>query len=79
MEENKNQTAEEIQTEDKKSEDKKAKKSTKKADKNAEIIAEKDKEIEGLQDQLLRLAAEYDNFKKRTQKEKEAIYRDATI
>jgi len=79
MEENKNQTAEEIQTEDKKTEDKKAKKSTKKADKNAEIIAEKDKEIEGLQDQLLRLAAEYDNFKKRTQKEKEAIYRDATI
>ena len=30
MEENKNQTAEEIQTEDKKSEDKKAKKTTKK-------------------------------------------------
>ena len=74
MEENKNVANEETQAEEKKS-----KKSTKKTDKNAEIIAQKDKEIESLQDQLLRLAAEYDNFKKRTQKEKEVIYRDATI
>ncbi len=74
MEDNKNLT-EEMEKETKK-EEKKAKKTTKKADKNAEIIAEKDKEIESLQDQLLRLAAEYDNFKKRTQKEKEALYKD---
>ena len=28
-------------------------------------------------DQYLRLAAEYDNFRKRSQREKDAIYRDA--
>ena len=42
-------------------------------------------EVEALQqaiaeqeDKFLRLCAEYDNFRKRTQKEKEAIYADAT-
>lgn len=34
-------------------------------------------EIAAAKDQYLRLAAEYDNFRKRTQKEKEAIYADA--
>ena len=35
-------------------------------------------EIEALKDRLLRITAEYENFRKRTQKEKEGIYTDAT-
>lgn len=38
--------------------------------KEAELAAERDK--------YLRLAAEYDNFRKRTQREKEALFGDAT-
>lgn len=34
------------------------------------------KELEEKNDQLLRLAAEYDNFRKRSQREKEGIYSD---
>lgn len=34
-------------------------------------------ELEALKDRLLRLNAEYDNFRKRTAKEKEGIYTDA--
>lgn len=34
-------------------------------------------EIEALKDRLLRTSAEYDNYRKRTQKEKEGIYSDA--
>lgn len=47
-------------------------------------LAAKDQELEALraqltadQDKFLRLCAEYDNFRKRTQKEKENIYADA--
>ena len=40
-------------------------------------IAKKDDEIKELLDRTQRLAAEYDNFRKRTQKEKEKIYIDA--
>lgn len=36
------------------------------------------KTIADQEDRFLRLAAEYDNFRRRTQKEKEAIYADAT-
>ncbi len=36
------------------------------------------KTIAEQEDKFLRLCAEYDNFRKRTQKEKEAIYADAT-
>jgi len=42
-----------------------------KALKFAEALKEKD-------DQFLRLAAEYDNYRKRSQKEKEGIWQDAT-
>ena len=42
-----------------------------KALKFAEALKEKD-------DQFLRLAAEYDNYRKRSQKEKEAVWQDAT-
>ncbi len=33
-----------------------------------------EKELESKNDQLLRMAAEYDNFRKRSQREKEALY-----
>lgn len=35
------------------------------------------KQLETVKDQYLRLAAEYDNYRKRTTKEKEGIYQDA--
>ncbi len=38
---------------------------------------EKDKTIEALKDKILRISAEYDNFRKRTKREKEALYGDA--
>lgn len=42
-----------------------------------EVIKKKDDELKELFDRMQRLAAEYDNFRKRTQKEKERIYVDA--
>ena len=42
-----------------------------------ELVAKKDEEINALNDRYQRLLAEYDNFKKRTVKEKEAIYVDS--
>lgn len=44
-----------------------------------ELVQEdpKEKEIEQLKNQLLSVMAEYDNFKKRTAKEKEKIYTDS--
>ena len=39
----------------------------------------KDEEIAKLKDQLLRNMAEYDNYRKRTAKEKESLYADAKI
>lgn len=52
--------------------------------KTAKTIEEKDKEIEKLKSEIaekddrhLRLLAEYDNYRKRTQSEKDAIYSDA--
>ncbi|MCL2323370.1 MAG: nucleotide exchange factor GrpE [Oscillospiraceae bacterium] len=41
-----------------------------------EDISKYTKEAEALKDKLVRLAAEYDNFRKRSQKEKENIYTD---
>ena len=42
-----------------------------------DALLKKDEELKALNDKYLRLLAEYDNFKKRTIKEKEAIYVDA--
>lgn len=42
----------------------------------AEELAAKEKEIAVLNDKYLRICAEFDNFKKRSQREKEAIYGD---
>lgn len=46
-------------------------------EKNEEAENEKDKAVLELQDKLLRLTAEYDNYRKRTQKEKDSIYLNA--
>ena len=53
-------------------EEKKEKKAKKKADKTAELQAE----LEEQKNQYLRLAAEYDNYRKRTQREKDALNGD---
>lgn len=42
-------------------------------------LSESDKEREELKDSYQRLRAEFDNFKKRTQKEKESIYVDSVV
>jgi len=42
-----------------------------------DILAKKDEELKNKTEQYQRLLAEYDNFKKRTVKEKEAIYTDS--
>ncbi len=76
MEENKNQeVAEETveaQTEEVSEEtEKPAKEKTKKTKKKKD---ERDEKIEELSDKLLRQMAEFDNFRKRTEKEKSAMY-----
>ncbi len=40
-------------------------------------LAEAEEKLKAEQDRYLRLAAEYDNYRKRSQKEKDNIYRDA--
>lgn len=45
--------------------------------KNKEEINKLTNEVQTLKDRLLRLTAEYDNYRKRTAKEKEGIYADA--
>ncbi len=42
-----------------------------------ELLAKKEEELTASNDRYQRLLAEYDNFKKRTVKEKEAIYTDS--
>lgn len=44
-----------------------------------EKISQLEKEIEEITDSLKRLAAEYDNYRKRTAKEKDDIYINATV
>lgn len=73
-EEVKNETAQEVPEEEKKEAE------------TFTVTKEQMEKMEGLakalaseQDKYLRLAAEYDNYRKRTAKEKEAIYSDAKI
>lgn len=47
--------------------------------KNKEEIKKLNNELDSLKDRLLRITAEYDNFRKRTAKEKEGIYTDACV
>lgn len=54
------------------------------APEEAEVVEETEenssqKELEELNDKYLRLVAEYDNYRKRTAKEKEAIYPEAKV
>lgn len=82
--ENEQPVDETTQDAENKKEEKKAKKG-KKANtvtftvEEAEKLEQLAKDMESLKDQHLRLAAEYDNYRKRTTKEKEQIYSDAKI
>ena len=51
--------------------------SNEEVDKNLEEIEKLTKEKNEINDKYLRLMAEYDNFRKRSQKEKDAIYPEA--
>ena len=55
--------------------EKKGKKCCKK-DKDNKKIAELEEALKESEDKYLRMLAEYDNFKKRTQKEKESLYKE---
>lgn len=68
---------EEVETAPEKEADTAEKKGKKKKSKEAEEIDKLAQEKKELQDQYLRLMAEYDNYRKRTQKERESIYPDA--
>ena len=45
-----------------------------KTDETVDLVEQKDKQIAELSDKFIRLAAEYDNFRRRSQKEKEALH-----
>lgn len=64
--------------EEKPEKEKKADKKKSKKDKSAEKIKELEKALEEEKDKRMRLAAEYDNYRKRTSAEKLGIYDDAT-
>lgn len=77
---------EENKAEEKKKEETKAEAKQETAQESFTLTKEQMEKMEGLakaladeQDKYLRLAAEYDNYRKRTAKEKEAIYTDAKI
>ena len=76
-------TEEKVLNEEKNESSKEAKESkkSKKTDKKTEaILSEKEKlekELAQTKDSYMRVLAEYDNFRKRTQKEKEAAYNDS--
>lgn len=79
-------TADEAQTAQTKTKSKSKKNDDRSDMKSKKELAEKDKEIEKLKaeitekdDHHLRLLAEYDNYRKRTQSEKDAIYGTAVI
>jgi len=73
-------TSEEVKKDTKKSESKKEsekeEKSNKKKDKSAEELEKLRKELADEKDKYLRVLAEYDNYRKRSQKERESIYAD---
>ena len=77
---------EENRAEEKKKEETKAEAKQEAAQETFTLTKEQMEKMEGLakaladeQDKYLRLAAEYDNYRKRTAKEKDAIYTDAKI
>lgn len=64
--------------EEKKEDLKKESKKEAKAKKN-DKVEKLEKELEEKNNQMLRLAAEYDNFRKRSQREKDAIYSETKV
>lgn len=66
-----------VKMEDNKKDKKKSKKSDAEVAELKDMILAKEKEIAELNDKYLRLYAEYDNFRRRSTKEKEATYFDA--
>lgn len=68
------QTAEEADEE----KNKKAEETTETVDESAEKIKSLENEVAAQKDKYMRLAAEYDNYRKRTTNEKLSIYDDAT-
>lgn len=68
------QTEETLETEE--SVEKKSEETSEETDK---IISELNSKLLEANDKLLRTVAEYDNFRKRSQKEKEAIYSDSKV
>ena len=68
--------ADQVEQAEEKHEDKKDKKKSKK-DKDADKIAELEKQIEGMNDKYLRLSAEFDNYRRRTLKEKMELTKTA--
>ncbi len=65
------ETVEEVKADSEKKENKSSKK-----EKENKRIAELEEQIKDKEDKYLRMLAEYDNFKKRTQKEKESLYKE---
>jgi len=70
------ETAEEKKTEEPKEEKKEAKKEQAKEEKAADKEEKKAEAPQGASDAYLRLLAEYDNYRKRSQKEKDSLYAD---
>ena len=72
--------ADEVKEEKSEKSDKKEKKEKKdkKADKTEKALEDMKKELDAQKNNYLRLAAEYDNYRKRTTNEKASIYADAT-
>ena len=70
------ETTENIEETKEEASEKTEKKKQKKAD---AALAEKEKELSEANDKYMRLFAEYENFRRRTAKEKEGIYADAYI
>ncbi|MBO5059589.1 MAG: nucleotide exchange factor GrpE [Clostridia bacterium] len=71
-----------VNTEETPSEEKEKKEAPKKKDAKAELekkLSEAEEKLKESEDKYLRLYAEFDNYKKRTQKEKDARYADAVI
>ena len=66
-----------VNMEENKKDKKKSKKSEAEIAELKEMVLAKEKEIAELNDKYLRLYAEYDNFRRRSAKEKEATYFDA--
>jgi len=68
--------AEEVKAEPEKKTEKKDKRKEKEKKKEPDKTAELTAELEKANDKYLRLCAEYDNFRRRSQKEKDALYGD---